>query len=103
MSITKAFMPSLRLLLLALFLWQCVSKPQPLFDGKSFRGWEGDTTHTWKIQDGALAGGSLQDTVPHNDFLCTTASYSDFILRLKFRLRGNGGFINAGVQFRSER
>jgi hypothetical protein len=48
-------------------------------------------------------GGSLNGTVPHNDFLCTTVSYDNFILRLKFKLIGTAGFINAGVQFRSKR
>lgn len=83
--------------------FQCQPKPDPLFDGKTFSGWEGDTTNTWRIQDHALTGGSLERTVPHNDFLCTRERYSDFVLRLKFKLQGNGGFINAGVQFRSER
>jgi len=36
-----------------------------LFDGKSFTGWEGDTKKTWRIENGALVGGSLQETVPH--------------------------------------
>ena len=78
-------------------------KPVPLFDGMTFAGWEGDTTKTWQIQDGALVGGSLTETVPRNDFLCTTRAYSDFVLRLKFKLVGTEGFINAGVQFRSQR
>ncbi len=77
--------------------------PVALFDGKTFRGWSGDTVRTWRIQDGALVGGSLRDTVPHNEFLSTTASYGDFELRLQFKLLGAGGFINAGVQFRSQR
>ena len=32
---------------------------KPLFDGKSFEGWEGDTEKTFRIQDGAVVGGSL--------------------------------------------
>lgn len=74
-----------------------------LFDGKTFNGWEGDTINTWRIEDGAVAGGSLTDTVPHNDFLVTTENYDDFVLKLKFKLEGNEGLINAGVQFRSQR
>jgi hypothetical protein len=74
-----------------------------LFDGRSFRGWEGDTIKTWRIENGAIVGGSLKETVPHNDFLCTRSTYSNFILRLKFKLIGNSGFVNAGVQFRSQR
>jgi hypothetical protein len=75
----------------------------PLFDGKTFSGWEGDTLKTWRIVDKAITGGSLSDTVPHNDFLCTTQSFDNFILKLKFKLEGNEGFINAGIQFRSQR
>lgn len=78
-------------------------KATPLFDGRSFRGWEGDTVKTWRIENGAIVGGSLKETVPQNNFLCTRRSYSNFILRLKFKLIGNSGFVNAGVQFRSQR
>ena len=90
-------------LVAAVLLFQCAKKPEQLFDGRSFSGWEGDTLKTWRIQDGAIVGGSLKDTMPHNDFLCTTESYSNFVLRLKFRLTGTEGFINAGIQFRSKR
>jgi hypothetical protein len=38
-----------------------------------------------------------------NDFLCTTKRYGDFDLRLKIRLTGTEGFVNSGIQFRSER
>jgi hypothetical protein len=83
------------------------SQPKPkqirLFDGKTFRGWQGDTAHTWRIQDGVLVGGSLTEKVPHNEFLSTTRSYSDYVLKLKFKLTGTEGFINGGVQFHSQR
>lgn len=80
-----------------------LKKTIQLFDGKTFRGWEGDTAKTWRIEDGLLIGGSLTETVPHNEFLATTRSYSDFALKLKFKLLGNEGFVNSGVQFRSQR
>ena len=79
------------------------SKPKSLFDGKTFKGWEGDTASTWRIENGMLVGGSLIKTVPNNDFLCTTESYTNFILKLKIKLLGTAGFINSGVQFRSKR
>lgn len=78
-------------------------KAVALFDGKTFTGWEGDTAKTWRIQDGAIVGGSLAERVPRNEFLTTTRTYGNFVLRLKFKLVGSDGFINAGVQFRSER
>lgn len=55
---------------------QSPAKSVPLFDGRSFDGWEGDTTKTWRIQDGAIVGGSLTETVPRNEFLCTRRTYS---------------------------
>ena len=75
----------------------------PIFDGKTFRGWEGDTTKTWRIENGAIIGGSLKDKVPHNEFICTEQSFTNFVLRLKFKLVGTNGFVNGGVQFRSQR
>lgn len=82
---------------------QTSPKATSLFDGKTLRGWEGDTVRTWRVEDGAIAGGSLTDTVPRNEFLTTTRSYGNFILRLKFKLAGTEKFINSGVQFRSRR
>jgi hypothetical protein len=88
---------------LGMAVGQAPKKPAPLFDGRTFTGWEGDTKKTWRIQEGALVGGSLTETVPRNDFLVTTRSYANFVLRLKFKLEGTDGFINGGVQFRSQR
>ena len=76
-----------------------------LFDGKTFAGWEGDTEKTWRIEDGAITGGSLEVKVPRNEFLATKESYGDFELTLEFKIAGDPktGFINGGVQLRSER
>jgi len=77
--------------------------PAPLFDGKTFNGWDGDTNKTWRIEAEALVGGSLTQNVPRNEFLATLRQYTNFVLRLKFKLEGRSGFINAGVQIRSQR
>jgi hypothetical protein len=82
---------------------QSTPKPVALFDGRTFTGWEGDTKTTWRIQDGAIVGGSLSAQVPRNEFLTTTRSFGDFVLHVKFRLVGTEGFINGGVQIRSQR
>lgn len=74
----------------------------PLFDGKSLAGWEGNAK-LWKVQDGAIAGGSLTETVARNEFLATEKSYADFELRAKIKITGAGGFINSGIQIRSQR
>jgi hypothetical protein len=71
-----------------------------LFDGKTFQGWEGNLD-VFRIEDGAIVGGSLKERVARNEFLCTTKEYADFELRLKFKLLGKGA--NAGVQVRSRR
>jgi hypothetical protein len=77
-------------------------KPVALFNGKTFDGWEGDTAKTWKIEDGCLVAGSLETTVPRNEFLCTKKSYGDFELKVTFKLTGEKNK-NAGVQFRTKR
>ena len=71
-----------------------------LFDGKTFAGWEGNTD-VFRIEDGAIVGGSLTERVARNEFLCARQEYGDFELRLKFKLLGDGA--NAGVQLRSRR
>jgi hypothetical protein len=73
----------------------------PLFDGKTFSGWEGNVAKVFRIQHGAIVGGSLKTGLPHNEFLCTRSEYADFELRMKFKLLGDGA--NAGVQIRSRR
>ncbi len=73
---------------------------RPLFDGRSFDGWEGNL-EIFRIEDGAIVGGTLQMRIPRNEFLCSTDEFGDFELRLKFKVIGRGA--NAGVQFRSRR
>jgi len=73
-----------------------------LFDGKTFDGWEGNLEH-FRIQDGAIVGGSLEHALAQNEFLCTKKKYSDFELSLKIRLIGDAATANAGVQVRSKR
>ena len=75
--------------------------PVAIFDGKTFEGWEGDLK-IFRIEEGAIVGGSLKDKIARNEFLCTKKTYGDFELRLKVRLLG-GDAANAGVQFRTKR
>jgi len=101
------FMNALKVSCLAIVLWLAswtqATAALSLFDGHSFHGWNGDTNQTWRIRDGAIVGGSLTAQVPRNEFLCTDRRFTNFVLRLKFKLTGRSGFINAGVQVRSER
>ncbi len=71
-----------------------------LFDGTTFDGWEGPL-ESFRIEDGAIVGGTLEKPIPKNQFLSTKKRYSDFQLKAKFKLVGE--HVNAGIQFRTER
>ncbi|WP_166830038.1 family 16 glycoside hydrolase [Thalassoroseus pseudoceratinae] len=73
---------------------------RPLFDGKTLAGWEGDEK-TFRVADGKIVAGTLDERIPRNEFLCTKKNFEDFELRLEAKLVGEGK--NAGVQFRSQR
>ena len=76
-------------------------KPVAIFDGKTFEGWEGNLD-IFRIEDGAIVGGTMKAPIKRNEFLCTTKTYGDFELRLKVKLLG-GEKANAGIQFRTKR
>lgn len=73
-----------------------------LFDGKTFNGWEGNL-NLFRIEDGAIVGGTLNAPIARNEFLCTKQEYGDFVLRLQVKLLGDPARANAGIQFRSRR
>ncbi len=72
---------------------------QPLFNGKDLSGWDGEST-LWSARDGVLVGTS--PGIKHNEFLATSGSWGDFVLKLTFRMTGSESS-NSGVQFRSVR
>jgi hypothetical protein len=80
--------------------WQ--SRQVKLFDGKSFKGWEGNL-QLFRIGGGAIIGGTLSAPIERNEFLCTTSEYDDFVLRLKVKLVGDSAKANAGIQLRTQR
>ena len=73
---------------------------ESLFDGETLRGWEGNLK-MFRIQDGAIVAGTLEQPIANNEFLCTKQSFGDFELRLKVKAIGEG--VNAGIQFRTRR
>ncbi len=79
------------------------AKPIALFNGKNLAGWDGETNKLWRVENGEIVGGWLTEKLPRNEFLATVASYTNYVLRLKFKLVGTEGFVNSGVQFRSVR
>jgi hypothetical protein len=90
------------LLVACLSLFAVAQEPAAvsLFDGKTFKGWEGDLK-VFRIEEGAIVAGSLERNNPRNEFLCTEREYGDFELTLKFKVLGKGA--NAGIQIRSRR
>jgi hypothetical protein len=71
-----------------------------LFDGESFAGWEGNQ-ELFRVEDGAVVAGTLDEEIAQNEFLCTTDEYGDFELRLQARTSREDA--NGGIQFRSRR
>ena len=93
----------MKTLFLTLLLASVASAQTPLTDGKTFDGWEGDTTQQWRIEDGAFTSGALDKKQARNDYLATKKEFGDFELTLKWKLQGTEGFVNGGVHFRSKR
>ena len=56
-----------------------------LFDGETLAGWEGSETY-FRVEDGAIVGGTDAAPIPQNEFLCRSEQWDDFEMRLRFRL-----------------
>ncbi len=71
---------------------------QPIFDGKTMAGWDGDPGF-WRVENGALVGQTTTEKQPaQNTFLIWRGGQpADFELRLDYRLTG----FNSGIQYRS--
>lgn len=91
-------MTTLWILLFTLPLLFAETGFQPLFNGKDLDGWEVDTPGIWSVRDGMIV--AKTSGLNHNDFLRTRKHYTDFELRLSFRLLNGSG--NSGIQFRSK-
>lgn len=72
---------------------------RPLFDGETLAGWEGSSEY-FRVEDGAIVGGSDTAPTPRNEFLCTEQEFGDFELELGFFVDEG---VNSGVQIRSQR
>ena len=71
---------------------------EPLFDGKTLKGWQALPGGSWQVTDGAIVGTSAKTERRHG-LLMSDKEYSDFVVRLKFRVvKGDSGFY-----FRSEK
>jgi hypothetical protein len=75
-----------------------------IFNGRNFDGWEANSEHAlehFRVENGAIIGGNLQDNLEHNQFLRTTKTYGNFELHLKYKIVASHNTYNGGVQFRS--
>ena len=72
---------------------------QPIFDGKSLSGWEGDPKY-WRVENGAISGEITPATViKSNTFIIWRGGRpQDFDLRLDYRISPEG---NSGINYRS--
>ena len=72
---------------------------QPIFDGKTLSGWEGDPTY-WRVEDGSLVGEITPATViKSNTFIIWRGGRpKDFELKLDYRITPEG---NSGINYRS--
>lgn len=72
---------------------------QPIFDGKSLDGWEGDPQY-WRVENGALVGEITPATViKSNTFIVWQGGRpQDFELKLEYRITPEG---NSGINYRS--
>jgi hypothetical protein len=72
-----------------------------LFDGKTFNGWHANGIGRWTVENGAIVG-RLQKKDWAFGHLISDAKYADFVLRLKFKLRGNSGVYVRGQEVASD-
>jgi len=99
---------------LFIFIWSCKSHAQPefpqplsgdengfvpIFDGKSFTGWEGDSVY-WRIENGTIVGEVTPETIlKRNSFLIWRGGTTgNFELKLEYKISAEG---NSGINYRS--
>ncbi len=66
-----------------------------LFDGETLFGWETHGECKWRVADGILICDEGKD-----GWIGTTTEFTDFILKLQYRISANG---NSGVFFRADK
>ena len=72
---------------------------QPIFDGKTLDGWEGDPKY-WRVADGVMTGEITPETViKSNTFIIWRGgSPKNFELKVDYRITSGG---NSGINYRS--
>jgi hypothetical protein len=72
---------------------------QPLFNGRNLDDFIIDTPGLWRVEKGEIIG--VSPGLKYNDFLRTRKHYSNFVLKVKFKMSDPTGKANSGIQFRS--
>jgi len=72
---------------------------EPIFDGKTLRGWEGDPQY-WRVENGCLVGEVTPQTIlKQNSFIIWRGGMTrDFELKVEYRVSAQG---NSGINYRS--
>ena len=51
----------------------------PLFDGKTLKGWEGNLKW-FRVEDGAIVAGSTEEKIPNNDYVTVNLNILNLLL-----------------------
>jgi hypothetical protein len=72
---------------------------EPIFDGKTLNGWEGDPKY-WRVENGCLVGEVTPETIlKQNSFIIWRGGVTrDFELKVQYRVSPKG---NSGINYRS--
>lgn len=89
-------------IIVLLLACSCQNKTVVLFDGTTFNGWEGNT-EVFRIDEEAIVGGSLSESLDKTYYLSTEKQYSNFRLKLKVMILDQDSSANAGISFRASR
>lgn len=73
-----------------------------LFAVSDTAGWAYTDVRFFRLIDGSIVAGSLDEPLPVNHFACTSERFENFELTYEARVEGEGGMRNGGVQFRSQ-
>jgi hypothetical protein len=69
-----------------------------IFDGKSFTGWDADTS-IWRVEDGIMVGETFEGKLHGNNYIVYRGDKTrDFDLKLQMKIEKGGG---GGIQYRS--
>ncbi|NJB72343.1 hypothetical protein GGR42_002834 [Saonia flava] len=85
-----------------LFMSCNMSDELKLFNGESLEGWEGSNTF-FRVEKGAIVGGSLKKPIDKSYYLCTKQKYENFELKLAAKFITSDLEVNGGISFRAKR